>query len=98
MSVARPGQAGERAQAKSGLQSAMRQPVDLSSLLELRALQRPGKPDAVAQIVNHFLEETTQRLVTLRHAVETDDPQLLERAAHALKGISGTVGANEILD
>jgi HPt (histidine-containing phosphotransfer) domain-containing protein len=76
----------------------MRQPVDLSSLLELRQLQQPGKPDAIARIVTHFLEETVQRLATLHTAVDTGDAQLLERAAHALKGITGTVGANEMLD
>jgi HPt (histidine-containing phosphotransfer) domain-containing protein len=72
--------------------------VDLSSLMELRQLQQPGKPDAIARIVGHFLEETAQRLATLHRAVDTGDPELLEQAAHALKGISGTVGANEMLD
>jgi HPt (histidine-containing phosphotransfer) domain-containing protein len=76
----------------------MRRAVDLSSLLELRQLQQPGKPDAIARIVANFLEETTQRLATLHRAVDTGDAKLLEQAAHALKGISGTVGANEMLD
>jgi HPt (histidine-containing phosphotransfer) domain-containing protein len=76
----------------------MRQPVDLSSLQELRKLQQPGKPDAIARLVTLFLEETAQRLVVLRTAVDTDNATLLEGEAHALKGISGTVGANELLD
>ena len=76
----------------------MRLAVDVSSLMELRQLQQPGKPDAIARIVDHFLAETAQRLATLRRAVDTGDAQLLEQAAHALKGISGTVGANEMLD
>ena len=76
----------------------MRLAVDVSSLMQLRQLQQPGKPDAIARIVDRFLEETTQRLATLRRAVETGDANLLEQAAHALKGISGTVGANEMLD
>ena len=76
----------------------MRQPVDLSSLLELRQLQQPGKPDAIGRIVSRFLEETVQRLATLRSAVDSGDAQLLEQSAHALRGISGTVGANEMLD
>ena len=76
----------------------MRQAVDVSSLLELRQLQQPGKPDAITRIVSLFLEETTQRLATLHRAIDTGDAILLEQAAHALKGISGTVGANEMLD
>ena len=76
----------------------MRQAVDVSSLMELRQLQQPGKPDAIARIVDHFLAETSQRLATLHRAITTGDATLLEQAAHALKGISGTVGANEMLD
>jgi HPt (histidine-containing phosphotransfer) domain-containing protein len=70
----------------------------VSSLLELRQLQRPGKPDAIGRIVSHFLDETVQRLATMRAAIDTGDAQLLERTAHALKGITGTVGANEMFD
>jgi len=76
----------------------MRLAVDVSSLMQLRQLQQPGKPDAIARIVDRFLEETTQRLATLHRAIDTDDVILLEQTAHALKGISGTVGANEMLD
>jgi HPt (histidine-containing phosphotransfer) domain-containing protein len=52
----------------------------------------------VARIVSRFLEESEQRLAALRLAGENDDPPALERAAHALKGIAGTVGANEMLE
>src|SRR5260370_33709509 len=76
----------------------MRQAVDVSSLMQLRQLQQPGRPDAIARIVDRFLEETTQRLATLHRAVDTDDVLLLEQTAHALQGISGTVGANEMVD
>jgi HPt (histidine-containing phosphotransfer) domain-containing protein len=75
----------------------VQEPVDVSSLTELRKLQRPGAPDAVARIIAHFLEESAQRLILLRQAVEADDALALERTAHALKGIAGTVGANEML-
>jgi HPt (histidine-containing phosphotransfer) domain-containing protein len=64
----------------------------------LRQLQRPDGPDRVGQIIQRFLEETEQRLVTLRAAVHDDDARSLEQAAHALKGIAGTVGANELHD
>src|SRR3954452_10789968 len=70
--------------------------VDLSSLLMLRQLQKPGAPDAVGRILGRFLEETPQRMTALRIALERDDPRGLEQAAHALKGIAGTVGANEM--
>jgi HPt (histidine-containing phosphotransfer) domain-containing protein len=71
--------------------------VDPSMLLGLRELQQPGKPDAVTRIIDRFLEESDERLRVLRLAAETNDAPGIERAAHALKGIAGTVGANEIL-
>ena len=72
-------------------------PVDVSGLLALRQLQAPGKPDVVARIVRTFLEESTARVVALHKAVDSNDADQIERAAHALKGIAGTVGATEML-
>src|SRR4051794_353811 len=72
-------------------------PVDVSTLLALREFQRPGKPDVVARIVSRFLEETDERIAALHAAVAAADAVALERAAHALKGIAGTVGANEVM-
>jgi hypothetical protein len=76
----------------------VREPVDVAPLIELRRLQPPGKPDAVARIVGHFLAETSERLARLQAAVAAHDAHGIERGAHALKGIAGTVGANELLD
>jgi HPt (histidine-containing phosphotransfer) domain-containing protein len=73
------------------------EPVDVSSLLALRQLQPPDKPDAVARIVVRFLDESAERLEVMDEAAEAGDAPRLERAAHALKGIAGTVGANEML-
>ena len=52
----------------------------------------------VGRIIGRFLEETDERITTLRAAVAADDPHSLERAAHALKGVAGTVGAHELRD
>ena len=80
----------------------MQAAVDLTSLLALRELQQAGpgrdRPDGVARIVTTFLAESEVRLEVLRRAVAADDAPSLEHAAHALKGIAGTVGANQIHD
>jgi HPt (histidine-containing phosphotransfer) domain-containing protein len=73
-------------------------PIDVSGLLELRRLQPPGRPDAVARIVGRFLEESAERVATMDRAAAADDAPGLERSAHAMKGIAGTVGANEMLE
>jgi HPt (histidine-containing phosphotransfer) domain-containing protein len=72
--------------------------VDLSSLTMLRQLQKPGASDAVGRIVDRFLQETDERLETLHQAVQRVDAGMLEQAAHALKGVAGTVGANTLHD
>jgi HPt (histidine-containing phosphotransfer) domain-containing protein len=74
------------------------EPVDVSSLVMLRQLQRPDGPDRVGMIVTRFLEECRERSVTLQQAVDDSDAAALEASAHALKGIAGTVGANELRD
>jgi HPt (histidine-containing phosphotransfer) domain-containing protein len=74
----------------------VQEPVDASSLLALRQLQPPGAPDAVGRIIAHFLEESAKRLAVLRQAADTDDADILQHTAHALKGIAGTVGATEM--
>lgn len=76
----------------------MPEEVDFEQLLELRRLQSPGAPDVVARILNRFFAESAERFAALGHAVEVDDAQSLERSAHALKGIAGTVGANAVGD
>ncbi len=76
----------------------MPEAVDLSALLELRKLQSPGKPDVVARVLDRFYDESAERLTALRQALATDDAPRFERAAHALKGIAGTVGAREVAD
>ena len=76
----------------------MQEAVDVSSLLALRQMQRPGRPDGVARIVTSFLEESQARLEALRAAAAVGDAKALENAAHALKGIAGTVGANQMHD
>ena len=72
--------------------------VDVSSLLALRQLQRPGGPDRVARIITSFLEESAARLEGLRQAATAGDARALQHSAHALRGISGTVGATEMCD
>jgi HPt (histidine-containing phosphotransfer) domain-containing protein len=74
------------------------EPIDVTSLEALRKLQRPGRPDRVARIVSSFQGETDSRLVVLRRACAENDASALEQAAHALRGISGTVGAHQMYD
>jgi HPt (histidine-containing phosphotransfer) domain-containing protein len=76
----------------------VRDEVDFAPLLELRELQPAGAPDVVARILTRFFTESDERLTALQHAVQAGDPKSIERSAHALKGVAGTVGAHAVGD
>jgi histidine phosphotransfer protein HptB len=80
------------------LQRVVSNEVDVTGLMELRRLQAPGAPDVVARILGRFFTESAERQLIIRDAIEAGDGQALERAAHALKGIAGTVGAHAVGD
>ena len=52
----------------------------------------------MAEIVHEYLGENAQRLVELAAAVETRNPQSMERWAHVIRGSSLTIGAQRIAD
>jgi len=88
---------GHQSYGRAGLQRGVTdEAVDVSGLRELRRLQPPNQPDVVARILSRFFQESQERLETLRTASATADAAAIERAAHALRGIAGTVGAHEV--
>jgi HPt (histidine-containing phosphotransfer) domain-containing protein len=72
--------------------------VDRAVLLGLREFQVPGEEDTVARLIALFLRETPARVADSRAALESGDAPSLERAAHALKGSAGTLGAYALRD
>ena len=52
----------------------------------------------ISLIVNAFLKKLPPRMAAIREAVEKNDPRLLERTAHLLKGTSRQLGANHLAD
>jgi CheY-like chemotaxis protein/HPt (histidine-containing phosphotransfer) domain-containing protein len=59
----------------------------------LRALQRPGRPDALNKIIGIYLDCTPDLLQSLSDGIEENDPEKIQMAAHSLKGCSGNLGA-----
>lgn len=64
--------------------------LDPATLAQIRATQRPGRPDLAARILALFLERSPAQLSEIREAA--GDPVRLARAAHALKGGSANIG------
>jgi CheY-like chemotaxis protein len=70
--------------------------VDPRILLGLRSFRVPGDPDPVERLIELFVRDTPARLSRIRTAVQQNDAQGLEEAAHALKGSTATLGAHSM--
>jgi CheY-like chemotaxis protein len=70
--------------------------IEASVISNLRALQSPGEPNLLAELIDSFLDDSAKRIELMRRAVASGDPEGLTRTAHVLKGGSGTLGANRM--
>jgi CheY-like chemotaxis protein/HPt (histidine-containing phosphotransfer) domain-containing protein len=88
---------GHRAEDSGGRASsdaeAHRSSVDRKALDAIRALQRQGKPDLLAKVINVYLEDSLRLVEGLRQAVSQGDAENVRRRAHSLKSSSANVGA-----
>jgi signal transduction histidine kinase/HPt (histidine-containing phosphotransfer) domain-containing protein len=57
-----------------------------------------GNPKVLRDVARIFLEDTPKRLSTIRKAISRKDGEALARAAHALRGSVGMLGAKEIAE
>ncbi len=56
------------------------------------------RPAMVEELVDNFLTTASHRVAAVRKAIERADDQALRKAAHSLKGSSGTLGAVAMSD
>ncbi|MEE8525981.1 MAG: ATP-binding protein, partial [Thermoanaerobaculia bacterium] len=63
--------------------------IDLRVIADIHGM----RPKMVAELVDNFLTTASHRVAAVRKAVERADDQALRKAAHSLKGSSGTLGA-----
>ena len=71
-------------------------PLNTRVLDDIRGLQAPGRDNVLARIIALYLDEAPRLLDALRVAVEREDGAALTRTAHALKSISGHLGAERV--
>lgn len=67
--------------------------LDPKPLANIRALQRPGKPDLVRTVLEQYLTTTPPLLQELQSAIAQNDAAAVQRSAHSLKSSSATIGA-----
>jgi len=76
--------------------SGERAALDISVISNLRALQSRAEPNLLSDLIDSFLRDSAERIAAMRGAAASGDAKALTRTAHALKGSSGTVGANRM--
>ncbi len=72
--------------------------IDQSALDAIRSLQRPGKPDILARIVNMYMEKSPELISAIHEGVAANDCDKVKMAAHTLKSSSAYVGASAMAD
>jgi HPt (histidine-containing phosphotransfer) domain-containing protein len=70
--------------------------VDMAVLAAFSELQEDGEPDLIVELIDLFLQEAPLRLEAIQRAVAERDGLSLKRAAHSLKGSSGTLGVRPL--
>ena len=74
------------------------QPIDPSVLDALFELQQAGSPDLVKQVVQAYLESSTELATKLHAAIDSGDAEGVVASAHTLKSSSANVGAMKLAD
>ena len=72
--------------------------IDQTALDAIRALQRPGKPDILARIVNMYMEKSPELISAIKEGVASNDSDKVKMAAHTLKSSSAYVGASALAE
>lgn len=66
--------------------------IDQTQLASLRAIQQPGAPDFVTELIDLFLDEANSDFEALHEALTGNDAVEIRRVAHRLKGASANMG------
>jgi len=67
--------------------------VNLKALADIRALQRPHRPNVLASILRKYLDNSRGSVDALRDAIRANNPAALQAVAHRLKSSSAQLGA-----
>lgn len=72
--------------------------IDWAVLTALEEAQEEGEPDLIVELIDLYLRDAPQRIEAMRTAAARTDGTLLRRAAHTLKGSSGSVGIRQVAE
>jgi HPt (histidine-containing phosphotransfer) domain-containing protein len=66
--------------------------IDPAVIASLDEAWEAGEPDLVVELIDLYLGDAPQWVEAMRTAAAADDATVLRRAAHTLKGSSGSLG------
>lgn len=72
--------------------------LDWTVLESIHALQQPGQPELVKEVVTIYLEESPRLMDNLRKAVQHGDYEEIRHIAHSLKSSSAHIGARALAE
>jgi CheY-like chemotaxis protein len=68
--------------------------LERPALDAIRSLQRDGRPDFLAKLIERYVASSKEHVGMIRRAVASGDASALRQAAHALKSSSGMMGVS----
>ncbi len=72
--------------------------LNTATLNELRALGGEDDPDFFLSLIDQFLEDIPRHVTAIQAALDQDDPESLQKTAHACKGGAKYMGADRLAD
>lgn len=71
----------------------MSESIDMAVVDELLSLSGDGDPELLVDLIKMFLDDGPEKVQTITEGLAAGDLEAVERAAHALKGSAGSLGA-----
>lgn len=70
--------------------------LDMAVVEELLSLSDDGDPELLLDLIRLFLADGPVKVAAVRDGLAAKDFEVMERAAHSLKGSSGNLGARRL--
>ncbi len=78
--------------------SATVEAIDWGVLATLEEIREEGEPDLIVELIDLYIEDAPHWVEAMRLAAAAKDATMLKRAAHSLKGSSGSLGVRQVAE
>ena len=74
------------------------EPLDKIALTALADAQEEGEPDLIVELIDLYLDDAPKLVGDIQRGAKGRDAIAIKRAAHALKGSSGSMGVSQVAE